>query len=158
MLLHLSFFIVKPTPQTTLRETQSEITNNRSALISFVLFISLPEERPQQGNASAEHICFTAETRSVSLLNHCGSALFEHFFTFKLLQRETTQAFLLESVEPSRKLIRFRTNSCRNTWDSSPDTLFILTVCFNQAQYDQLKLHVNLSFCPSFCFLMCRII
>lgn len=132
MLLHLSFFIVKPTPQTTLRETQSEITNNRSALISFVLFISLPEERPQQGNASAEHICFTAETRPVSLLNHCGSALFEHFFTFKLLQRETTQAFLLESAEPSRKLIRFHANSYRNTWDSSPDTLFILTVCFTR--------------------------
>lgn len=69
-----------------------------------------------------------------ALLNHCGSALFQHFLTVKLLQRETTQAFLLESAEASRKLIRLHTSSCRNTWDSSPGALFILTVCFHQLQ------------------------
>lgn len=116
------FFIAE---STLLRETQSEITNNHSALISFVLFISVPEERPQQGNASTEHICFTAETRLAPLLNHCARALFEHFLTFKWLHREETQAFLLDSTESWRKACGF---PHRNTWDSHRTlTLFILT-------------------------------
>lgn len=68
------------------RERQSEISNNRSALIS-----SSSWRKTSAGKRV--HNTFVLQQKRAA-----KSLRFQHFFTFKLLQRETTQAFLLEKL------------------------------------------------------------